>query len=207
MCFGILAEMKKLKYLVTNIKYSAWNFAMPTLEKDGRTIPPEFENGRIIIREQKSAHNIGHAELGIMKPPTDEETENHEIFWKKFANALKYNPATLGYFDLIHFDASEGNAKFEINVREEERNKGYGTVLMNAGAKYCRSLGLKTFYGDFNTLGDTAARKRFYERFGMPKNSSEIRSDVNNPLLSTIKFTCDNEATEILNSIQQLQRL
>lgn len=183
---------------------------MPTIKRDGRIILPEFEEGRIIICERKvGIDNLGFADFGIMKRPQDEEAENHEIFWEGFTDALKYNPAIFGNLDLHNFGAFPNQARFIIDIKQDEQGKGYGTVLMNAGAQYCRSIGLEAMWGIFDLKGNTEARERFYERLDMPifgYDTPKILSTLDNPLLRRIPFTFDPKATKILNTIPQLMR-
>jgi GNAT superfamily N-acetyltransferase len=185
-------------------KYIAWNFNMPTREKAGQIVLPEFNDGRIIIRENPISRQTV---LGLMKRPEDDETENHETFWFGFHYAADYCPI-LGHVQMMPSWERE-TATFVINVKKDERSKGYGTVLMNAGAEYCNKSGFQTMQGMFELSGDTEARERFYERLDMPicgYDEPRVKTEAQNPLLNKIKFTPDPKATKILNSIPQLMR-
>lgn len=186
------------------LKYLAYNFEMPAIEKKGKIITPEFEHGRIIVREHQLQKNKNVSLLTIMKRPND-ESENKRIFRYGYLDALENN--MLGHINLIKYSRS---ARFAIDVHEEERSKGYGTVLMNAGAKNCRDSEIETMQGIFSRADDWERRLEFYEKLGIPVKlykEIQLQSSVNNPLLNKIQFEDDKDAAKVLNSLPSLQLL
>ena len=181
------------------------------MQKKGRIIKPKFQHGRIVVCERTfdpmatPTSLTGMALLGIMKRPKDEEEENNFIFCEGFHQAM-YSRDIFGRIDITNHSQ---HAIFNIEVKPHERSKGYGTVLMNAGADHCRRAGVTTMTGEFGMAGQVDKRERFYERLDMPVKDlvlPTISTNVNNPKLNTIKFEHDKNATEILNSIPELKR-
>lgn len=175
---------------------------MPTLERKGHIIQPEFENGRIVVRNLEHS-NKTISTLTVMKRPMDEEAENYHVFKYGYMNA--YDRGLLGHIDLTKFTKS---AKFIIYVHVSERSKGYGTVLMNAGAKNCRDSGIPILKGTFLLSDDWERRMEFYEKLNMPVRlykKTQLETHIDNPSLNTIKFEDDAKASDILNSIPALQ--
>lgn len=189
----------KLRY-----QFNAYNFDMPTFERKGRFLIPEFEKGRIVVREHPK-ENKRISVLGIMPRPVDEEAENNKIFRYGFLSAL--NRDLLGYTQLSKYIKS---ATFLIRVQENEQSKGYGTVLMNAAAKNCRDSGIQRLQGKFDRSDDKIEERiAFYqEKLGIPVHlydDPQLKTTIDNPLLNTISFAKDKDATEILNSMYILQ--
>jgi len=186
---------------------------MPPRQKDGQIILPEFENGRIVGRETVIDKNYSATLLGVMKRPEDEEEENRFIFCEGFSEAMRSNDI-LGTMNLTPYNPlrapSVDSAHFSINTKPAEQSKGYGTVLMNAGAQYCRNTRVQNMRGDFSRKGAHKKRETFYERLGIPviweNNSQIIKFNVDNPLLNTIKFEEDKAVAKLLHSIPELQR-
>ena len=173
---------------------------------------PAFENGRIVVLESKLTNtNVGIARLGIMKRPENEVEDNNFIFCEGYHEALRSRDV-LGSIQLnynYNKTLKVNQSIFFIETKPNERSKGYGTVLMNAGAEYCRNAGVQYMYGEFGRQGDTEKRERFYESLGMPiewGHPPTITANVNNPRLNAIDFEEDPVAAKVLNSIPQLQR-
>lgn len=191
--------MKKLRYM-------AYDFQMEDLakfifEKRGRVLVPAFEHGRILLKEGETDNEqMRRAELYILQRPFDEEV-------------MAYLAHRVG-FDKIMLDAAFGDvsiarkigdnkkAKFNIGVNMNERSKGYGTVLMNAGAKYCRDVQVEKLVGTLLVDQDIKRRVAFYQQLGAHAYMGEehISADVKNPELNEIKFTTNRLAEEVWNS-------
>jgi len=182
--------MKKLRYI-------AYDFIMPTIERGSLIIKPEIEHGQIIACEKDFYKHLVTT-IFVMERSTNDELAQYVSAgnldiktWNRTFGALGlwYGP------ELIR-------AGFTINVAPEYRNKGYGTVLMNAGAKYCRDTGISNIQGNLMIDENWERRARFYDRLNMSVKLSDeptVKSYLGNPLLNTIAFTQNQTAEEILN--------
>jgi mycothiol synthase len=53
---------------------------------------------------------------------------------------------------------------YELEVREDQRRKGYGEAIMNAGARWCQDRGI--FALGLNVFGHNPGARRLYDKLG-----------------------------------------
>lgn len=193
--------MQKLRYLAYDFQME--DLAKLIFEKKGRLLEPAFEHGRILLKE--AGTNKGHlkrTELYLTQRPADEEREARQINLRGFDESM----LRIALGDMaINRRIGGKAAKFNINVNAYEQSKGYGTVLMNAGAKYSEDVGVEELYGTLLLDNETDIKRRikFYkEQLGMEvwRGENQVLSGVTNPDLNKIKFTTNKDAEEIWNS-------
>lgn len=185
-------------------RYLVYDFQMADLvninfERKGKLLVPAFENGRILVREYESIQSQITAGLYLRQRPIDEEAEALQV-------NKEMRPSGLGYTSLS-YGLGDKKARCSIGVaKRSERNKGYGTVLMNAGAKYGSDVGIEEIYGDMvdrldDSIDDADIREKFAKAQGMLVNGGRVSTRIQeNPLMHMIEFT-ENKAVEaLLNS-------
>jgi len=193
--------MKKVRYLTYDFQMQ--DLVKLVFEKKGKILVPAFEHGRILVREtHNTEQSTKLAGLFLLKRPQDEEQQASHILgeggdWQLHQES--YGAMTLDW-SLLDLDI----ASFGVFIKSSEQCKGYGTVLMNAGAKHGRSVGVKSFKGTQLLDGDNYRREKFYKDLGMPKGDfgkHNVCAEVNNPKLNQIKLTENESAQEIWNEL------
>jgi len=183
-------------------------------EKKGKLLVPNFEHGRIIVRENThQAEGIvlsREAGLYILERSSDEEQqashalrsqkkgESHRVLRDKFSEDMR--EVSLG--DMFLAGGSR-HANFRVDVNYNDRGKGYGTALMNGGAQYCRDVGVETITGKLLQDKNKTRRTQFYRDLGMNAwtYEEEVSGKVNNPKLNEIEFTQNAKAEEVWNEL------
>lgn len=189
--------MQKLRYLAYD--FNMEDLAKLVFEKKGKILVPEFEHGRILLKELETDNKqMKRAELYLLRRPFDEESEVSSMFAIGFDQSMMR--AAFGEISITRKIGGSKTAKFDINVNQ--RSKGYGTVLMNAGAKYCRDVGIEGIRGTLLKGDNIKRRVDFYKSLGMDAwmHEEAITANVNTPGLSEIKFTQNTVAEDLLNS-------
>jgi len=167
-------------------------------EKKGKLLVPAFEHGRILICET-AKEDLGNAELHLMQQPKDETRVIKRIASRGFQDGVL--DMTLGSMVIETAKGSEAGT-FDIAVDEEERSKGYGTVLMNAGAKYGQSIGIRNLNGSLIQDEELHRRKDFFKKMGLWSDGKDAYTLLSNPFLNSIEFKQNPAVEESLNSIK-----
>ena len=181
--------------------------------KKGKRLEPAFEHGRILVQEYETRHLdknepstkqlVKRGELYLLERPTDEEEQAVSMHLAGFDRSMLY--AAFGDMFITRKGNEIRNAKFKIGVNENERSRGYGTVLMSAGARYGQDAGIQRLSGTLlvDNEEDYARRLKFYNELGMNacRGEENVTTKVNNPELCRIQFATNPLAEEIWNSL------
>lgn len=197
--------LKLVLYYIVHLKrYFVYDFQMQDLskvifEKKGRLIIPKFENGRILVREYES--NMSKIDTGLYfrQCPIDEEKEAIKVHREE-------RPHGIGYISLS-YGRGERKARCSIAIAKgDDKRNGYGTILMNAGARYGTDVGIEEIYGDMvdrpdDSHDDANIRAKFAEGQGMLISGGRVSTRIlENPLLRMIEFTENKAVEDLLNS-------
>jgi len=170
---------------------------MPPLERKGHLIVHAFEKGRILVQEPVKPTGRDGSRLFLMERPANQEEEVKA----SGSGLLQRKLSSFGWM-LVRKDDERNNGYFEISVKQAERSRGYGTVLMNAGARYARDIGLDNLNGLMMFDENIQKRIKFFEELEMwhDRNEYYIFASVNAPKLNQITFERNLTAEEVLNS-------
>lgn len=168
--------------------------------KKGKLLVPEFEHGRILLKEAETNDGtMKRAELYVIPRLADEKAMAWQV--SSFDDSMLC--VSLGDMSVKSIISNPEIAEFNIGIKPKERSKGYGTVLMNAGAKYCRDIGIEKIRGSLLKDDNIDRRVGFYKSLGMnaelDKEGVTI-ANINEPDLNAITFTTNPTAEEIWNS-------
>jgi len=180
-------------FSMDKLRYYAWDFDSPFREQP---------KSRIIVREDKRDSSDTKATIFMHNCPSSDKEFRDTV---REDHGFGLASSSLGALEL-DFPTYSRKATFSIEMKPEHRSKGYGSILMNGGAKYCRDNNLSEMSGEFALGGDWQRRKEFYARLGIqvfPSNVVKAYSDL--PFLNIINFVPNETVEEMLNTMRQLQ--